>query len=215
MKRRLILLGPPGSGKGTVAARVQREFGIPHVSSGHLLRREAELGTEIGLKVRLFLEKGELVADAVVLEFMGAWLRTARLEDGFMLDGFPRTLNQARALDGWLEVRGMPVEAAILFDCELATVLERITGRRSCATCGRVYHLRAQPPKAAGRCDDCGVELTQREDDSEPVMRRRFVVYAELTKPVADYYEQQGKLTHIGSAGSVEERFAKAAAVLA
>jgi adenylate kinase len=215
MKRRVILLGPPGSGKGTVAARVQREFGIPHVSSGHLLRREAELGTAIGLKVRLFLEKGELVADDVVLEFMGAWMRTARLDDGFMLDGFPRTMNQARALDRWLEECSLPVEAGLLFDCELETVLERITGRRCCVACGRVYHVKAQPPKTAGHCDECGGELTQREDDTESVMRRRFAIYAELTKPVADYYERLGKLSHIGSAGSVEERFAKAASVLA
>lgn len=215
MKRRVILLGPPGSGKGTVAARVQREFGVPHVSSGHLLRREAELGTAIGLKVGLFLEKGELVADEVVLEFMGAWMGAARFDNGFMLDGFPRTMNQARALDGWLENRNMPIEVAILFGCELETVLERISGRRSCVACGRVYHLKAQPPKRPGRCDECGGELTQREDDTEAVMRRRFAIYDDVTKPVADYYEQQGKLHHVESGGSVEERFAKAAAVLA
>src|SRR5881398_1429373 len=146
MKRRIILLGPPGSGKGTIAARLQQEFGLDHVSSGHLLRREVENGSAIGQRAKWFLEKGESVP----------------LDHGFMLDGFPRTLSQARALDEWLAARNAPIEAVILYDCDLAIVLDRITGRWSCPKCGRVYHIYSVPPKVAGICDDCPVKLTQR-----------------------------------------------------
>ncbi len=214
MRRRLILLGPPASGKGTVAARLQKEYGLPHVSSGHLLRREIERGSPIGLRVRLFLEKGELAPDSVVLELMNAWMRAAPLAEGFMLDGFPRTIVQAMALDEWLGERNMPIEAVILFDCDLAVVLERITGRRSCPQCGRVYHVRSLPPKVPDFCDECGATLTQREDDTEPVMRRRFGIYVDQTMPLVDYYRRQRKLARVESAAPVEERFAQVAAVL-
>lgn len=214
MKRRLILLGPPASGKGTIAGRLQKEFGLPHVSSGYLLRREAERGSAIGSRAKVFLEKGELVPDSVVLEFMSSWLRMAVLDAGFMLDGFPRTLVQAKALDDWLAARAAPIEAAVLFECDLAVVLERIAGRRSCPQCGRVYQLKSLPPRQAGLCDECGVALIQRDDDTAPVMRRRYAVYDELTMPLAEFYERQGKLTRIAAAAAVEERFSKVAAAL-
>src|SRR5437762_9674038 len=118
MKRRIILLGPPGSGKGTVAARLQQEFGLQHVSSGHLLRREVERGSAIGQRVRAFLEKGELVPDSAVLQIMGQWIKSAPVDDGFLLDGFPRTLSQARALDEWLAARKALIEAVFLYACD-------------------------------------------------------------------------------------------------
>src|SRR4026208_646265 len=118
MKRRIILLGPPGSGKGTVAVRLQQEVGLKHVSSGHLLRREVERGSVIGQRVKVFLEKGELVPDRTVLQFMGEWMESTPVEDGFLLDGFPRTLSQARALDEWLAARNAPIEAVILYACD-------------------------------------------------------------------------------------------------
>ena len=138
MKRRIILLGPPGSGKGTVATRLRQEFGLNHISSGHLLRREVEKGSATGQRVRLFLENGELAPDRTVLRFMGEWMKSAPVNDGFLLDGFPRTLSQARALDEWLAARHAPIEAVILFACDLKLVLDRITGRWSCPKCGRV-----------------------------------------------------------------------------
>src|SRR3989440_9890837 len=128
MKRRIMLLGPRGSGKGTIAARLQQEFGLNHVSSGHLLRREVEKGSAVGRQAGRFLEKGELVPDRTVLKFMGEWMRSAPLEKGFMLDGFPRTLSQARALDEWLASRKAPIEAVVLFACEMAVVLRRVPG---------------------------------------------------------------------------------------
>jgi len=214
MKRRIILLGPPGSGKGTVATRLQQEFGLSHISSGHLLRREVEKGSAIGQQVRLFLEKGELVPDRTALWFMGEWIKSAPVNNGFVLDGFPRTLSQARALDQWLAMRNAPIEAVILYAGDLKLVLDRITGRWSCPKCGRVYHIYSVPPKVAGLCDDCSIALTQRADDSEAVVRKRFEIYRPHAKPLADFYEQQGKLTVVDAALSADERFAKTVAAL-
>src|SRR5437773_9933643 len=162
MKRRIILLGPPGSGKGTVATRLHQEYGWNHIYSGQLLRLEVEKGSAIGQRARLFLEKGELVPDRIVLQLIGQWLKSAPVNDGFVLDGFPRTLSQAKALDEWLATRNAPIEAVILYDCDLAIVLDRITGRWSCPKCGRVYHIYSVPPKVAGICDDCPVKLDRK-----------------------------------------------------
>ena len=178
------------------------------------MRREVEKGSAVGQQAGRFLEKGELVPDRTVLKFMGEWMRSAPLEKGFMLDGFPRTLSQARALDEWLAARKAPIEAVVLFACELAIVLDRITGRWSCPKCGRVYHIYSVPPKVNGRCDDCPVALTQRPDDSEAVVRRRFDTYARQTRPLSRFYDQQAKLTVIDAALSPDERFAKTVAAL-
>ena len=214
MKRRIILLGPPGSGKGTVATRLHQEFGLSHISSGHLLRHEVEKRSAIGQRARLFLENGELVPDRTVLQMMGEWIKSAPVNDGFVLDGFPRTLSQAKPLDQWLAMRNAPIEAVILYDCVLKLILDRITGRWSCPKCGRVYHIYSVPPKVAGLCDDCSIALTQRADDSEAVVRKRFEIYTRHAKPLADYYKQQGKLAAVDAALSPDERFAKTVAAL-
>jgi adenylate kinase len=214
MKRRIILLGPPGSGKGTIAVRLQQEFGLNHVSSGHLLRREVERGSTIGQWVKAFLEKGELVPDITVLQVMAEWLQAAPLEEGFLLDGFPRTLSQAMELDGWLANRNAPIEAVILYACELDALLDRITGRRSCPRCGRVYHIYSMSPKEAGMCDECRIGLIQRADDSEAVVRKRFEIYGCHAKPLAEYYGQQGKLAVVDAALSADERFTRTVTAL-
>jgi adenylate kinase len=173
-----------------------------------------EQGSAIGQRASSFLEKGELVPDRIVLEFMGEYLKSAPLSEGFLLDGFPRTLSQARALDQWLAARNAPIVAVILFACGLKLLLDRITGRWSCPKCGRVYHIQSAPPKVAGLCDDCSIALAQRVDDSEPVVRKRFQIYRRNAKPLADYYEQQGNLTVVDAALSPDERFAKTVAAL-
>src|SRR2546422_5339794 len=199
MKRRIILLGPSGSGKGTVATRLHQEFGLNHISSGHLLRQEVEKGSAIGQRARLFLEKGDLVPDRIVLQLMGQWLKSALVNDGFVLDGFPRTLSQAKALDEWLATRNAPIEAVILYACDLKLILDRITGRWSCPKCGRVYHIYSAPPKVAGVFGDCLIALTQRGDDSEGGGRERVEVYRSPAPTPARYYRQTGQ-TAVGGA---------------
>lgn len=193
MKRRVVFLGPPASGKGTVASQLKSDFGFSHVSSGHWLRREIELGTEIGRQVQVFLDKGELAPDELVLEFMEHRLQ-AELAEAFLLDGFPRTVAQAKALDEWLVAQGAPIEAVIFYECPESLILDRVTGRRTCARCERIYHVRNRPPQTPGRCDLCGAALIQREDDTEPVLRQRLKVYVQQTEPLVDYYREQGKL---------------------
>ena len=214
MKRRIILLGPPGAGKGTIAAQLQKELGLAHVSSGHLLRQEAERGSPVGERAKVFLEKGELVPDAVVLEFMNNWLQSASLDRGFMLDGFPRTLVQAQVLDEWLASKRAPIEVVLVYECDLAVVLDRITGRRSCPQCGCVYQVRSMAPNMPGYCDDCGSALVQRADDREAVMRKRFEIYASQTQPLVGFYDRQAKLVVIDASKSPQERLAASIAAL-
>ena len=197
-----------------MATRLHQEFGLNHISSGHLLRQEVEKGSEIGQRARVFLEKGELVPDKTVLQLMGEWVKIAPVDAGFVLDGFPRTLSQAKALGQRLAMRNAPIEAAILYACDLKLILDRITGRWSCPKCGRVYHIYSAPPKVAGLCEDCLIALIQRADDSEAVVRKRFEIYRRHAKPLDDHYEQQGKLTIVDGALLPDERFAKTVAAL-
>jgi adenylate kinase len=197
MRRRVVLLGPPASGKGTVASQLQAVFGFVHVSSGHWLRREIELGTDIGRRVRVFLDKGELVPDEMVLEFMEQRLQTELEKPGFLLDGFPRTVAQATALDDWLGERNAAIETVLFYDCPEPVILDRVTGRRVCPKCGRGYHVRNRPPLKSGRCDNCDSELIQRDDDTEAVLRKRMKAYVRQTEPLVEYYRRQGRLSVI------------------
>ena len=194
MRRRVILLGPPGSGKGTVAGRLKTEFGFEHFSTGHWLRQEVAKGSALGRQAGLFLERGELVPDELVLALVKGALSETRPGQGYLSDGFPRTLAQAEAFDAWAAPRGLGIEQVIYFECSEALVLNRITGRRSCANCGRVYHATMIPPKRAGQCDECSGELVQRADDTETVVRKRFQIYLRETEPLVAYYRSQGSL---------------------
>jgi adenylate kinase len=214
MKRRVILLGPPGSGKGTIASRLVSGFGLRHLSTGHWFRREMREGTGIGKRITQFMDRGELVPDTIVLELMEEWLAAQPTADGFLLDGFPRTVPQAQAFDEWLDARGTPVEAVIFCDADVELIVERAAGRRVCPQCGRVYHAVNLPPKVANRCDDCGVALGVRDDDTELVMRKRFKIYERDTAPLVPYYERQAKLTRVEAGWPLEQKMAAVTAAL-
>lgn len=213
MKRRAILLGPPGSGKGTVAGRLQQRLGLPHLSSGQILRREVEAQSEVGRKVKGHLEQGNLVPDDLVVAVMEQAVQ--RLwQTGFLLDGFPRTLKQAETLDLWMAERNTAIDAVILYECPEPLIFQRITGRRECPSCGRVYHLRWIPPAEAGVCDFCKTALVQREDDTEPVLRRRLDIYKVQTEPLVRHYEDQGRLFVVDASEVADEMVAATVRIL-
>ena len=208
------MLGPPGSGKGTIAASLKKEFGLPHVSSGHLLRQEIDNDSPLGRQARMFLENGELVPDEIVLKLMAGWLAAPHACDGFMLDGFPRNVRQAVELDGWLSEHGVKIDSVICFDGPEDEIVHRIAGRRNCPRCGRVFQIPALPPRVEGICDDCGEKLTRRDDDTEMVMRKRFEIYRRETEPLVRYYRERGKLTLVDAMRPITERCGIAAEVL-
>lgn len=214
MRRRVILLGPPGSGKGTIAARLKTEFGFEHFSTGHLLRQEVAKGSAVGRQAGMFLERGELVPDELVLTLVEAALARSNPQTGYLSDGFPRTLAQAEAFDAWAGPLGLGIERVIYCESSEELVLSRITGRRSCSDCGRVYHATLIPPKRTGWCDDCGGGLTQRADDTEPVVRKRFQIYLRETEPLVAYYRNQGNLALVDASQGPEQLMAETLAVL-
>jgi len=193
--RVLILLGPPGAGKGTQADRLSAEVGLPHVATGDLLRENGEKGTDLGRRVKAFMDSGQLVPDEIVMEMLFDRVARKDCARGYLLDGFPRTLAQAEALE-----RRLPAEARVqVLNLVVpdATLLERITGRRTCRSCGNVHHLRSAPPRVPGRCDRCGGELVQRPDDTAEVFGQRLAVYRRQTQPVEGFYRARGVLCDV------------------
>ena len=205
MSLRVIFLGPPGAGKGTQAQALAKEWGVPHVATGDMLREAAAAKTPLGLEAKRHMDAGALVPDDVVIGLVGERLTQPDAKAGVVLDGFPRTVAQAEALDALFARTGLTLDRVIFFDVSRAELLRRLTGRRVCRACGRTYHLVSAPPKVAGKCDVCGGELYQRTDDSEATVGTRLDVYEKQTSPLLDYYRSRNLLATIAGEGSVAQ----------
>ncbi len=198
---KLILLGAPGAGKGTQAAVISERLNIPQISTGNIIRAALKSGTEMGLKAKSFIDAGQLVPDDVVIGIIKERLSEDDCKDGFILDGFPRTIPQAEALDE------MGVDIDKVIDIEVAddVIINRLSGRRVCEKCGRPYHTESLKPKVEGVCDDCAGALVQRKDDHPDTVKARLDIYHKETEPLKDYYEKQGKLSVVEGKNTVEE----------
>lgn len=203
---RIVLLGAPGSGKGTQAKKIMDARGIPQISTGDLLRAAVRDGTALGLRAKAAMDAGELVADEVVIGMIRERLDAADTASGFILDGFPRSNVQAEALDAMLTEAGQPIDAALLINVPFENLVKRLTGRRTCADCGQMYNVYFSPPQKDGVCDRCGgTELQHRADDNVDTITNRLEVYRTQTAPVVDFYKDQGKLASVDGEGPLEE----------
>jgi adenylate kinase len=201
---RVILLGPPGSGKGTQAACVAGELDMAHISTGDLLREAVKAGSELGREAEGYMKKGALVPDGIMLGLIEKEL-SGLGGRGWLLDGFPRTLQQAEDLSRVLDKLELDIDRAILIDVEPEAIVQRLTNRRVCPKCNAVYNIESNPPGTEGRCDECGTELVQRPDDEEATVRRRLEVYEEQTAPLIEYYGTHDDLVKVQGAGEIEE----------
>ncbi len=203
---RIVLLGAPGSGKGTQAQRLQAKYGVPQVSSGDLLRDSVARGTELGRKAKAVMDAGQLVSDDIVLGLIRDRLRKPDAARGFILDGFPRNIDQANSLNGLLKELGQPIDTVLLLDVRRETLMQRLAGRRTCPTCGSVYNIHSMPP-GANTCSKDGAQLYQRPDDKEDVVAKRLEVYQTQTQPLIDHYAKLGQLRVVAGEGALEEVF--------
>ena len=201
---RVIFLGAPGAGKGTQARRLAVDSGVPQVATGDMLREAVAGGTPLGREAKRYMDQGALVPDEVVIGLVDERLSRPDAGAGYVLDGFPRTVAQAEALDALLRRRGQELDRVVFFDVSRDELLRRLTGRRICRQCGAGFHLVSAPPKTEGRCDQCGGELYQRYDDAEDTVVRRLDVYRKQTAPLLDYYHRRGLLVRVAGEGPVE-----------
>lgn len=206
---RIVLLGAPGSGKGTQAKMLVEKFGIVQISTGDLLRAAVAANTELGRQAKEIMEAGQLVPDAIVLGMIREKLAEPEVAKGFILDGFPRNLAQARSLDELLEEQNLPLEAAIHIQVDPEEIVKRITGRRTCGNCGAIYNIYFSPPTVDSVCDKCGAtDLRHRADDNEPTVRKRLEVYEQQTAPLVEYYSGKGLLKTVQGTGDISDIFA-------
>lgn len=205
---RIVLLGAPGSGKGTQAKLLSDHYRVPQISTGDLLRAAVKAGTPLGLQAKAAMDAGRLVSDDLVLAMIRERLSERDAANGFLLDGFPRNTAQAQALDAMLERVGQPLDFALLIDIDPDILMQRMTGRRTCESCGQTYNIYTSPPKLEDRCDKCGGNLRHRADDNEETIGNRLRVYEAQTAPVVDYYHSQGKLKTVQGVGEIPHIFA-------
>lgn len=210
---RIVLFGAPGSGKGTQANLLEQKYKAAHISTGDILREAVANKTDVGLKAKAYMERGELVPDDVVIAIAKDKLASIG-EDGFVLDGFPRTIAQAQALDEALAGLGRPLEAVVNLRVDREELIRRLSGRRVCPVCGEPYHVDSKPPKESGRCDRCGAELVHRDDDKPEAVANRLQVYEAQTAPLLGYYERKGLLRDVDAVGEIDEVLSRITASL-
>lgn len=211
---RLVLLGAPGAGKGTQAKKLIEKYSIPQISTGDILRKAVADGTPLGKEAKSYMDKGELVPDSVVIGIIRERLKENDCKKGYILDGFPRNVAQAKALDEMLNSLNSPLDFAISIDVSFDELMKRLTGRRTCKGCGQMYNIYFSPPRKDGVCDKCGGELYQRDDDKEETIRKRLEVYEAQTAPVIGYYKQKGILRSVPGTGSIDDIFNKIISIL-
>ncbi|GIN64279.1 adenylate kinase [Robertmurraya siralis] len=203
----LVLMGLPGAGKGTQAEKIVEKYGIPHISTGDMFRAAMKEGTELGLKAKSFMDQGALVPDEVTIGIVKERLSKEDCQNGFLLDGFPRTVPQAEALESILVELGKKIDFVLNIDVDQSVLMERLTGRRICKSCGATYHLVFNPPAVAGVCNRCGGELYQRADDNAETVNNRLQVNIEQAKPLLDFYETKGYLRNIDGRQDINKVF--------
>jgi len=211
---RLILLGPPGAGKGTQAKKLVEKYGIPQISTGDILREAVKNGTPLGKEAKAYMDKGELVTDAIVVGIIRDRLQEKDCEKGYILDGFPRTVPQADELKKALSEMGQSIDSVLSIVVANDELIKRLTGRRTCKECGAGYHIMFKAPKTEGVCDKCQGPLFQRDDDKEETIKNRLAVYNDQTEPLIEYYKKDGALVDIEGTGSIDEIFGRICAVI-
>ena len=204
---RIVLLGPPGAGKGTQAKSISNKYSIPHISTGDIFRKNISEKTPLGIEAKGYIDKGHLVPDSLTIDLVKDTLSQEFCKNGFLLDGFPRTVAQAEALKEFLKENGTDLDVALLIDVPQNFILERMTGRRVCTSCGASYHIKFNPPSVDGKCDVCGNDVVQRKDDTEATVKERLDVYDSQTQPLINYYDGEGLLKTVDGTKAINEVF--------
>ncbi|SCJ97997.1 Adenylate kinase [uncultured Clostridium sp.] len=211
---KIVLLGPPGAGKGTQAKSISNRYSIPHISTGDIFRKNISEGTPLGIEAKSYIDKGQLVPDEVTINMVKDRLTWEDCKNGYLLDGFPRTVAQAEALEGFLADRNEKLDTALSIEVPSSFILERMTGRRVCPSCGASYHVKFNPPTRAGVCDVCGSDIVQRKDDTEETVSERLEVYERQTQPLIDFYNNKNLLSTVDGTKAINEVFESICSIL-
>ncbi|WBW98014.1 adenylate kinase [Oceanirhabdus sp. W0125-5] len=211
---RIILLGAPGAGKGTQAKSISNKYNIPHISTGDIFRKNISERTPLGIEAKKYIDNGQLVPDELTIDIIKSRLVEEDCENGYLLDGYPRTVEQAKALDGFLNEREANLDTALLIKVPREFILERMTGRRVCPSCGASYHVKFNPPKNEGICDICGSDIIQRDDDTEITVNKRLDIYEAQTHPLIEYYRSRDLLSEVDGTQAINDVFESVSKVL-
>ena len=204
---KIVLLGPPGAGKGTQAKSISNRYSIPHISTGDIFRKNISENTPLGIEAKSYMDNGQLVPDEVTINMVKDRFQQDDCKNGYLLDGFPRTVHQAEALDNFLTEREESIDTALLIEVPKEFILERMTGRRVCPSCGASYHIKFNPPTNDGKCDLCGSDVIQRKDDTEETVKERLDVYENQTQPLIDFYKNKKQLSVVDGTQAINEVF--------